>query len=159
MPYWLYGRDAATGQPAEPFFSATASEEAARAEATAEGLFVEEVEFVPQRPESPQLPVTEATSQPRSTADHSVAERLVLIFRWLAVVCGLLGLVAVLTSLDLLRRGAWNGGIVMVVLGTVVTVAFLLAVAEGLRLGIAIERNTRRREHLGGRDRARQKSQ
>ena len=41
MPYWIHGRDAETGEPTEPMFSEAQSEEAARAEATAQGMIVE----------------------------------------------------------------------------------------------------------------------
>jgi hypothetical protein len=51
MPYWVYGKDAATGQPSEPFFCNAESEEAARQQASAEGILVEEVEHVEGAPE------------------------------------------------------------------------------------------------------------
>jgi hypothetical protein len=43
MPFWVYGRDSETGQPTDPLFSEEASVEAARAEATAQGMIVESV--------------------------------------------------------------------------------------------------------------------
>jgi hypothetical protein len=46
MSYWVYGKDSATGQPSEPFFCDAESEEAARQQASAEGIVVEEVEHV-----------------------------------------------------------------------------------------------------------------
>jgi hypothetical protein len=44
MAFWVYGRDAATGQARDPLFVEAESEEAARASAVAAGLIVDEVE-------------------------------------------------------------------------------------------------------------------
>jgi len=44
MPFWVYGRDARSGQRTDPFFSDAADEATARAEASAQGMIVESVE-------------------------------------------------------------------------------------------------------------------
>lgn len=44
MAYWVYGQDAQTGERTDPLFSEAATEEAARAEAIAQGMIVESVE-------------------------------------------------------------------------------------------------------------------
>jgi hypothetical protein len=44
MAFWVYGRDSQTGAKTDPLYSEAASEEAARAEATAQGMVVESVE-------------------------------------------------------------------------------------------------------------------
>src|SRR5262245_58477332 len=44
MAFWVYGRDSQTGTRTDPLFSEAATEETARAEATAQGMIVESVE-------------------------------------------------------------------------------------------------------------------
>jgi hypothetical protein len=75
MPFWVYGRDGATGQPINPFFSEAANEAAARAEAEARGIIVESLklhgvatailsrESIP----SPNTSTGEASSPPATT--------------------------------------------------------------------------------------------
>jgi hypothetical protein len=46
MPFWVHGRDAATGQPRDSLFIETESEADARQQAAEAGLTVEEVEHV-----------------------------------------------------------------------------------------------------------------
>lgn len=54
MPFWVNGRDSQTGQATDPFFSEAGSEEAAREEATAQGMIVESVERHTETERSPQ---------------------------------------------------------------------------------------------------------
>jgi hypothetical protein len=58
MPFWVYGRDATTGQPREPLFIEVESEADARQQAADAGMTVEEVESVrPPEPETkPEAP-------------------------------------------------------------------------------------------------------
>lgn len=57
MAFWVYGRDQETGEQTE-LYSEAASEDAARAEATEQGLIVERVEasVAPDQPELPAQP-------------------------------------------------------------------------------------------------------
>lgn len=46
MPFWVYGRDATTGETRDPLFFEVATEEEARVQAAQAGMAVDEVEFV-----------------------------------------------------------------------------------------------------------------
>lgn len=46
MPFWLHGRDSATGQPCDPLFIEAESEAEARQRAADAGMTVDEIEFV-----------------------------------------------------------------------------------------------------------------
>ena len=50
MPFWVHGRDTATGRPRDPLFIETESEDDARQQAAEAGMAVEEVEHVPAVP-------------------------------------------------------------------------------------------------------------
>ncbi|MGE3542124.1 MAG: hypothetical protein AB7N91_32495 [Candidatus Tectimicrobiota bacterium] len=88
--------------------------------------------------------VTETVTPP-AVVDHPVAGALVSLFQVLAVVCGVLGIIVIFSTAALVDRVGAAGTIAVLyaLLTTVVTVALMLAIAEGLRLGMAIERNTR----------------
>ncbi|MBN9120784.1 MAG: hypothetical protein J0I06_16815 [Planctomycetes bacterium] len=55
MPFWVHGRDAATGQPRAPLFVEAESAADARQQAAEAGMAVEEAEFV--RPAAPSIPL------------------------------------------------------------------------------------------------------
>ncbi len=59
MPFWIYGRDAATGGARDPLFIETENEEDARRQAAEAGLEVDEVERV--HPSAPVQPAEEPT--------------------------------------------------------------------------------------------------
>jgi ABC-type proline/glycine betaine transport system permease subunit len=75
----------------------------------------------------------------------------VLIFRILAAVCGTLYFIVLCATFELATSMTVASGtvtVLTVVLQGLIAVSVLLAIAEGLRLGIAIERNTRSRQLL-----------
>jgi hypothetical protein len=45
MPYWVYGSDSESGQPAQPFFTDADNQDAAREQAAAQGIVVESIEL------------------------------------------------------------------------------------------------------------------
>ena len=62
MPYWVHGRDAATGEARDSLFIETENEADARQQAAEEGMTVEEVHYVtpredPPKPASPSEPL------------------------------------------------------------------------------------------------------
>ncbi len=155
MPYWVYGvrrsstdpldANSAELQPADPLFIEAENAAAARAEAEQAGMIVESMEYVPQKAE----PV--GSTQPggfksRESGD-GVASVLITVFNILAVVCGLLSLIQVAAAASIASelRTHWSIAIIGPIIQGVIVVAMLLAIAEGLRLGIAIERNTRQK--------------
>jgi hypothetical protein len=58
MPFWVYGRDAGSGQPRDPLFIETEHENDARNQAGEAGVEVEEIEFV--KPPEPEEAATSA---------------------------------------------------------------------------------------------------
>jgi hypothetical protein len=77
-------------------------------------------------------------------SDHPVAEALVSVFRFLAVVCALLFLSLVFMTTSAVKNSdAAAVAVLMLILQGVLSVSLCLAVSEGLRLAIVIERNTR----------------
>ena len=67
MAFWVYGRDSQTGTRTDPLFSEAATEESARAEATAQGMIVESVErhVEGRRRPTPPAGVGPASADPR----------------------------------------------------------------------------------------------
>jgi hypothetical protein len=167
MRYWVYGVDQVSREQREPLFIEAATEADARAWAKGLGMAVEEVEAVEPKvaPSSAPAGAPPAASQAEWAgpgADHPVAEILVVVFRGLAAVVVLLYVVLFMMTLQAANKAeevakklgsrvevpggaAW----VRVILEAVVVVSLLLAVAELLRLGIALERNTRGRPGPG----------
>jgi hypothetical protein len=154
MPYWVYGLRtpssadplgirSAQPQPADPLFIEADTEEAARAKAQELGMLVESVEFVQAR--AKQAPTVPQPTPSPEEGEHRVASVLITVFRVLAAICGLLTLIQVGMALDVASRlgAAGAAAVIRAILQGVAVVAILLAVSEGLRLGIAIERNTR----------------
>jgi hypothetical protein len=155
MRYWVYGLDAISHEPREPLFIEADNEEAARQQAAETGMAVEEVEAVqpraePSRPPPQQSYPTPGSSQLAAGSDHLIASALVIVFRVLAAICCVLFLILIGVTL-----ASGTVAVLTLILQAVVVVAALLAVAEGLRLGIAIERNTRSRGQAASHDRKR----
>lgn len=68
MPFWIYGRDAVTGEERDPLFAEAEVEEIARRQAAEEGLRVEEVERVgPAEGEPSHRSVPAPPAEPGST--------------------------------------------------------------------------------------------
>lgn len=166
MRYWVYGVDGVSREPREPLFLEAANEEDARAQAKARGMAVAEVEAV--EPKAVSSPAPTGTAQPadsgRTDADHPVAAVLVKVFRVLAGVVALLYLILLFLTLDaalkaeeLARKmgsstaAPVGAAVLRILLEAVFAVAVLLAVAEFLRLGMAVERNTRGQVPVGER--------
>jgi hypothetical protein len=154
MRYWVYGVDLTTKDPRDPLIIEAISEEAARAQAKDLGMAVEEVEAA--------QPLTTVDVAP---SDYPLANALVHVFRLLAVVSGFLSALAVfkgmeLVEADLSSRFSARGIVAALnaMLQGIVIVSILLAAAEGLRLAIAIERNTRKRKRLGPEAKAHRRS-
>lgn len=142
MQYWIYGLDAISREPREPMFLEADSEDAAREHATEIGMSVEEVELVQPRPR-PSKP-SELRVNERAVGKSSIASFLVIVFRTLAVLCGVLALARLAVTCRLAAELGEAGGALILdsMLHGIVVVASILAVGELLRLGIAIERNT-----------------
>jgi hypothetical protein len=98
MQYWVYGVDSSSKQPRDPLFLEADSEDAARAQATAEGMQVEEVE--PVQPRSEVAPAPEGTRAVARflRADHLLARCLVVTLRVLAVLAALWGLLSTVAA-------------------------------------------------------------
>ena len=64
MAYWIRGRDSQTGEPTDAFFSEADNEDAARAQATAQGMVVESVECHIEGPKPSENPRNEQKSKP-----------------------------------------------------------------------------------------------
>ena len=135
MPFWLYGRDSITGQPTDPFFSAAATEEAARSEATAQGMLVDSVEahLDPQGAwptrtdnESSAAPIEFTTSDASEHSYEFTGEQIETIrslasyMRVVAVAGVLMGLVALLAGFVSHRRGGefLIHGLLLVIIGS-----------------------------------------
>jgi hypothetical protein len=149
MRYWVYGLDNLSKQPREPLFLEAESLEAARAQATELGMQVEDIEPVEPRAAQAMPPSPPARAPIRS--DHPIASVLVTVFRVLAGISALVALILVFASTEAASKVGGSGAVAALgaILQGVVVVSVLLAVAEGLRLGIAIERNTRSRRPDG----------
>jgi hypothetical protein len=174
MHYWVYGVDGVSREPREPLYIEGVSEEEARAQAKEMGMAVEEVEAVQPKPTpASAAAVVAAPSAPtgeslRPETDHPVPPVLVKLFRVLAGVAGLLYLILFFTTLDAASKAEVaarrigssvtvpvGAALVRIVLEAVLAVSLLLAVAEFLRLGVALERNTRGRTGFGEKRRSR----
>ena len=162
MRYWVYVVDGVSREPREPLFVEAASEEDARAQAKELGMAVVEIEAVEPKVTTPSTPAPAPAPQDGQASDHSVARVLVTVFRVLAVVIEVLYIVlfgmtlqAVSQAKEMAERMGvqveLSGGaaLVRIAVEGVLVVAALLAVAELLRLGMAIERNTRGGAALG----------
>ena len=173
MRYWVYGVDGVSREAREPLFIEAASEEDARAQAKELGMAVEEVEAVQPKFTTPSAPAGAPPTPPNAERehpgiDHPVARVLVIVFRVLAVVVALLYTVLFTMTLQAASQAEEvarklgrtvevpvGAAVVRVVLEAVLVVSLLLAVAELLRLGMALERNTRGRSGLGEKRRPR----
>lgn len=164
MRYWVYGVDGVSREPREPLFIEAASEEDARAQAKELGMAAEEVEAVQPKTASPAAPasgtpqqVSRSEGDPSET-DHPLTRVLVIVFRVLAGIVSLLYVVLLMMTLDAATKAEEmanrlghpvqvpiGSAFLRVLLEGVLVVALLLAVSEFLRLGMALERNTRGR--------------
>jgi hypothetical protein len=163
MRYWVYGVDGVSREPRDPLFIEAASEEDARTQAKDLGMAVEEVEAVQPKSAPPSAP---AGSPPaglhaegeRPGTDLPVARVLVIVFRVLSGVVALLYLVLLIMTLEAANKAEEaarklgrtveapvGAALVRIILEGVLVVSLLLAVAELLCMGIALERNTRGR--------------
>lgn len=162
MRYWVYVVDGVSREPREPLFVEAASEEDARAQAKELGMAVVEIEAVEPKVTTPSAPAPAPAPQDGQASDHPIARFLVTAFRALAVVVGILYMVlfgmaleAVSQAEEMARRmgmqveGSGGAALVSIVVQAILAVCALLAVAELLRLGVAIERNTRGGAALG----------
>jgi hypothetical protein len=163
MRYWVYGVDGISREPRDPLFIEAATEEDARAQAKEMGMAAEEVEAVQPKAIQPPAsvgaaPAPASAESERSDSGNSVARILVRVFRVLAGIVGLLYLVLFFITVDaaskaeeIARKAGSPIGVPLgatllrVILEAVLVVSLLLAAAELLRLGIALERNTRGR--------------
>ena len=136
MAFWLYGRDPITGQPTDPFFSAATTEEAARSEATAQGMLVDSVEahLDPQDAwptrtdnESSAAPIEITTSGVSGHSYEFTGEQnetirsLAFYMRVFAVATVLVGLVESLAGFASIRRDGAKlliGGTLMMIVGS-----------------------------------------
>ncbi len=126
MAWRVYAKDAISGQAVPALTSNAATPEAAAEEARARGLRVVRIEEVG----------AETTSPP----DAAEFRRLIAVLYVLAAIVGFTG------GLAIVILGSDGESVGLVLLGAVVVVAVTLVpviAAELLRLGIAIERNTR----------------
>lgn len=144
MPFRVHGRDA-NGLPIDPLFVDTDDENLARANANAQGMQVERVEAVTavlRKP--PRKPAPDPGGW--VDADHPVASVLMWAFRALALVTAVgWGVRLFLLALVLSEQpSAALFTLLAELLAAVVAVALLGTLAEVLRLGVMIERNTRR---------------
>ena len=141
MEYWVYGLDVITKQPRKPLRLEADSEEAARAQATKMGMQVEAVD-----PTQPQV-----NQRARQPSDHPIATFLVIVFRFLAALSAVLYVCLVVASANLASTMEVGGtaAVLRTIVQGILVVSIFLAVAEVLRLGIAIERNTRGRVQAG----------
>ncbi len=98
MAYWVYGRDSQTGEKTNPFFSEAATEDAARAEATAQSMLVEWVETHVEERARPGASFTPAPETKQTTR-----ARMRLAGPWKL----LLGIVGLLAAVGLLH---WLSG-------------------------------------------------
>src|SRR5262249_3007859 len=133
------------------------------------GMAVEDIEPAAKRgePTSPPAPSTRsavaAPPTPSAPAapppDHPVAAALVTVFRILAAVCAVLVAINVFAVMDDSSKhgSAGTAALTGAMLQGVIVVAILLAIAEGLRLAIAIEKNTRSRGPASAPDRMRRR--
>ena len=172
MRYQVFGHDAESGQPVEPSFVDAEDEQDARNRATEQGISVDRVVPAPALGTPHGLPGREAGTAPSPTgpavADHRAVRGLVWVLRVLALVALIWGVMEVSKAVEASRVGLWtpagasreaedqadrlaqaaaiaNRGVVFqAVFFATVLPAVLLALAEGLRLAIAIEGNTRR---------------
>jgi hypothetical protein len=100
-------------------------------------------------------PAVPSTETQRFEADHPVAHVLVTVFRVSAGIVALLYLILFFMTVDAASRVGMSVGVpvgialVRVLLEAVLAVSLLLAVGEFLRLGMALERNTRSRSGFG----------
>jgi hypothetical protein len=171
MRYRVYGVDGISREPRAPLSLEAASEEDARAQAKKLGMAVEEVEADQPKTPAPPVPAGVApavapavppSDGERAGPDHLFAQVLVIGFRVLAGGVALLYLILFVLTWQAAReaeevaRGLGRtvgvpGGaaLVRIIIEGVLATSLLLAVAEVLRLGMALERNTRGRAGHG----------
>jgi hypothetical protein len=123
MPFWVYGRDSETDQPTDPMFSQADTEDAARAEATSQGLIVERVE--PHIEEEAVLP----TAQPAATRAHQLTANqhqiindlawYLRVFGAILIATGILQVIAGLLASSEVTPLAVLGGVLGLILGGV----------------------------------------
>jgi hypothetical protein len=160
MQYWVYGSDMMSGEPRDPLFIEAENDADARAQAKESGMAVEAVEEVELSSSAPPptkpWPVAEMADpeDDRNESDHPFAEFLIVAFRVMAGIVALLYFVLFrnvlewgdrLRSMSRLVDVSAGASAVHLIVEGIVVVALLLATAEFLRLGIALERNTRGR--------------
>jgi hypothetical protein len=151
MRYHIFGRDRESGQPVDPFVVEAEDEQDAKNRAQEMGTAVEKVEAASEKVEA--APPIERTTFHRGS-DHPIASALVVIFRLLAVLFAILHLIllGIATNVAARTETSVSGAALTTILQGILIVSGFLAVGEVLRLGIAIERNTRGREVLAKRE-------
>ncbi len=156
MRYWVYVVDGVSKEPREPLFVEAASEEDARAQAKELGMAVVKIEAVEPKVTTSSAPAPALAPRDGQASEHPIARVLVTVFRVLAVIVGMLYMVLFGVTLAAVSQAEQTAvevsgvaALVEIVLQAVLAVSALLAVAEFLRLGMAIERNTRGRSGPG----------
>ena len=151
MRFRVYGLDPQTSCALAPILVEAPSAPEAAARAVELGMLVRRIED----PETGST-LLEEPLQPAKTArpieedcgksDHLVASVLVIVFRVVAIVSfiGYVILIGIALQIPASARLSGIDAVMTLVLQCVIVVSFFLTVAEGLRLGMAIERNTRR---------------
>jgi hypothetical protein len=154
MAFWVYGRDSQTGARTDPLFCEAATEESARAEATAQGMVVESVERHDEgrRPSAPPSSAGggPASVDPRGKLSYELTPEQAQVIGRLASYMTIFGVVLMLFGAGQILDGLSGlaGRAAQLILG-----AFLLVIggltayaAAGFRL--AVEARSRDVDHL-----------
>lgn len=138
MPYWVYGHEANTGEPVEPYLSRAESPDEAMAEAREEGMFVTGVEFSRKATVNPPSGMSRRTTGDR----YPIASALVVLFRLLAI-CSIFFSCILIVNSPFRGAGNYWTTILIMMFSMVIMVASFLFIAELLNLLIGIEGNSR----------------
>jgi hypothetical protein len=167
MRFWVYGVDAASREPCDPLFLEADCEAAARKQATEQGILVEDVEAVQPRSSTAimaPLPLREPGPILRFFLSENWLPRLlIVVLRVLAGVAAIWGIFNIGVSIEAVdavsrqatqmervspvivssARSAAMLAVFSALIFSVALVAIFLALAEGLRLALRIEQQTR----------------
>ncbi len=167
MRFWVYGVDVASKEPCDPLFLEAESETAARKLATEQGIQVEDVEAVQPR-SSTAIMAAPPLREPGPILRFFLSENwlprlLIVVLRVLAGVAAIWGIFNIGVSIEAVdavsrqapqmervtpglvssTRSAAVFAVFSAFVFSVALVAIFLALAEGLRLALRIEQQTR----------------